>query len=332
MSKGYYDRQRKKHITIVVIAAAFCLLLFLVSYVVHEKQEDFKSGYGTIEDVNPDQDEIVDEQETEEVQPLRCLVIDVGDALSVLIDYGDKEILYDCGYAENGKKVSKAISPYVNGRIDYLILSHSHADHVGGAVKVLEDYEVDTAIVSGEKKGTSKEFDDAMAALDREGCKVMNDADMSFDLGDDAVLDIIETYDPGDTDVGDNPNNLSVVAHFSRGQDSILLTGDSETLSERALKGKISNVSVFVAGHHMSKTANNILLLREWAPSCIIASCAGPKESEYGFPHKQAVARCMTVTDKIYATYISGDILVEMDGDGNINTNCNENDKLTVGR
>ena len=53
MSKGYYDRQRKKHITIVVIAAAFCLLLFLVSYVVHEKQEDFKSGYGTIEDVNP---------------------------------------------------------------------------------------------------------------------------------------------------------------------------------------------------------------------------------------------------------------------------------------
>ena len=186
----------------------------------------------------------------------------MGDALSVLIDYGDKEILYDCGYAENGKKVSKAISPYVNGRIDYLILSHSHADHVGGAVKVLEDYEVDTAIVSGEKKGTSKEFDDAMAALDREGCKVMNDADMSFDLGDDAVLDIIETYDPGDTDVGDNPNNLSVVAHFSRGQDSILLTGDSETLSERALKGKISNVSVFVAGHHMSKTANNILLLR----------------------------------------------------------------------
>ena len=40
----------------------------------------------------------------------------------------------------------------------------------------------------------------------------------------------------------------------------------------------------------------------------------------------------MTVTDKIYATYISGDILVEMDGDGNINTNCDENDKLTVGR
>lgn len=327
MSQGYYDRKRKQHITIFIIAASVILLAIVGALVLRMLNNGNDADFGKIENVENDQSQIIEETEATESIPIHVVVVNVGDAEAVLVDYGQTEILYDCGYAKNGEKVVKTIRKYVNGPLDYLILSHSHADHVGGAPEVLENFNVGTIITSGETKGDSTEFDAAMEAVKKEGCQVVEDGNLTFDIGEDATLNIIETFDPGQQEE-ENPNNCSVIAYITRGDDSILITGDAEADAERMLKGKIKDVSVFIAGHHMSSTSNNTLLLAEWNPDYIIASCAGPEKSEYGFPHAKALERCRLVTDNVYATYKSGDIIVTLDEKEGASINCDEDEKL----
>ena len=78
----------------------------------------------------------------------------------------------------------------------------------------------------------------------------------------------------------------------------------------------------------MSSTSNSYALLNEWSPEYIVASCAG-KDSEYGFPHKEAVLRCLDVTNNVYATFKSGDILFTINGE-EYTINCKDEEKLGV--
>ena len=325
MSRKYYEKKRKKRRAILIAAGVLLLLFCGLTFWFQQSEKKAESTYGEISGNGAVQEEILEEPEKIEEKPLRCLVIDVGDALSVLVDMGDTEVLYDCGYAKDGKKVSSSIRDYVEGNLDYLILSHSHADHIGGAARVLRDYNVETIITSGEREGDSGEFDISMKAAEKEGCKIIEDDDLSFDLGDGLFMNIIETLDPGKTD---NVNDLSVIAHFERGEDSILITGDAESEAERYLLGKIGKVGIFIAGHHMSSTSNSTALLNQWQPSYIVASCAGEK-SEYGLPHKKALLRCQAVCEEIYGTYKSGDVLLTMTGE-EIKIDAEEDEKIIV--
>ena len=330
MSKGYFERKRRQHIIAFLIAAIVLFLALFSALAVRMLKTSGDAELGTIEQMEQEKDadpEGEDAEKEAKSDPLNVLVVDVGDAEAVLIDCGNVEILYDCGNEKDGEKVAKKIGEYVEGPLEYLILSHSHADHVGGAPSVLKKYLVETIITSGEKKGTSAEFDAAMKAANAEGGKILEDADLTFDIGSGATLNIIETYDPGQQEE-DNPNNFSVIAYVTSSAGSVLVTGDSEAEAERLLKGKIRNVSVYIAAHHMSSTSNSADLLSEWDPDYIIASCAGPKKSEYGFPHEQALARCRAVCSEIYATYKSGDILITLDENEGASIDCSEEDRL----
>ena len=330
MSKGYFERKRRQHILVFLIAALVLFLALFSALALRMLKESSDAELGTIEEMGSGQALEPEEEETgkeEKSDPLNVLVLDVGDAEAVLIDCGNIEILYDCGCEKDGKTVAEKIGKYVAGPLDYLILSHSHKDHAGGAPAVLKEYMAETIITSGETKGTSREFDAAMKAAKKEGCKILEDADLTFDIGSGATLNILETYDPSQQEE-ENPNNLSVIAYVTGRAGSVLITGDAEAEAEHLLKGKISDVSVYIAAHHMSSTSNSAGLLSEWDPDYIIASCAGPGRSEYGFPHEKALARCRAVTDEIYATYKSGDILITLDENEGASIDCSEEDRL----
>lgn len=310
--------KRKRRKNKKLIAVGMIGLIFiggtLCFYGVRELQKALDPGYGKIETVEVDSNKTdlnKDPDEKEAGETLTCVTFNCGDALSVLVDIGSVEVLYDTGYAETSKDISKKLSKYVDGELDYLILSHSHADHVGGTPQIAKDYRIGTVITSGEKDGSSSQFTAAEEALKKEGCEVLDDADMDFDLSGGATLSITDFLDPGDTD---NPNDLSVVANVRYGKSQILITGDSEKEAENAMLGKFSDITLLVAGHHLSNTANSLLLLKEWNPEIIFASCKG-KDSEYGFPHKAALQRCLSVTDEVYATFKSGDLIYTTDGD-----------------
>ena len=66
--------------------------------------------------------------------------IDVGQGDSILIDYGDTEVLIDGG--GRSPSVVSYLSGYVDGAIEVMVATHPHADHIGGLIKVLDNYEV----------------------------------------------------------------------------------------------------------------------------------------------------------------------------------------------
>ena len=302
--------RRNKKTVYAIITVIFIGAVIIATYLMQDNTEP-QADYGKIGDINVNEDVLGEGEElTPGGEELTCVVMDCDDALSVLIDIGDTEILYDCGYADDGPGISKKIAGYVDGPLDYLIISHSHADHAGGAAQIAADYEIETCITSGEKKGSSQQYEDAMKAIEKEGCKVIEDADMNFDLGNNAMLNIYENLDP---DQDDNPNNLSVIATVTYGQDTILLTGDAEKEAETRLKGKFSDVTLYIAGHHMSSTSNTLALLEEWRPEYIVGSCQG-EGSQYGFPHNEAIRNCLAVTQNVFATYKSGDIIYKTNG------------------
>jgi len=311
-----YGKKRQRNQIIIGTFILLLLIIFGLTYYFQQQKQAADPGYGLIHDVTTDQDSILkgeEEQDKYGGPPLTFMVLDVDDALSVLIDVGSTEILYDAGYAEHGNYVVDEISEYVDGELDYLIVSHSHADHCGGVPAVLNKYTVNTIITSGEKNGSSEQFDNAMRSINNEGCTVVADENLTFDLGNGAVLNIIEALDPKDTS---EPNDLSVCALVEYQDEGFLITGDNEEAGEKALKGKIKDKEILalVAGHHMSRTSSNATLLQEWNPEYIFASTSGPEMSEYGFPHKEAIARCLDVTSNVYATYQCGDIILTLDG------------------
>jgi beta-lactamase superfamily II metal-dependent hydrolase len=92
-------------------------------------------------------------------------VFDVGEGLAVLIDDGDVEVVIDGGYKQYGAPFSDYIKPYVDGDIEYVIATHSHADHVGGLAQIYQDYQVDHTIYGDTgTSGQYKDFENAAMA------------------------------------------------------------------------------------------------------------------------------------------------------------------------
>jgi beta-lactamase superfamily II metal-dependent hydrolase len=78
------------------------------------------------------------------VGKLRVHFIDVGQGDAILVDYGDTEILIDGGDRSPG--VVTYLSDFVDGAIEVMVATHPHADHIGGLIAVLEQYEVEVNI------------------------------------------------------------------------------------------------------------------------------------------------------------------------------------------
>ena len=304
-------RRRIKPWMILLIAGVFFVGGFLTYYAVKDANKKNRD-YGEIREIHADQNLLLDPDVTEgDGELLRVVMFDCGDALCVLVDMGATEIMYDAGYRENGKANAEKAEEFIDGKLDYLIISHSHADHSGGVPDITAKYEVGTIITSGEGDGgSSYQWEAACKAIEKEGCKVLDDANMSFELDHGAMLTIHENLDPGETA---NANDLSVIVTVTYKDTVVLFTGDAEKEAEKNLKGRFKDVTLYIAGHHLSSTSNMAALLKEWSPECIIASCAG-KNSEYGFPHKAAVRRCLKETQNIYATFKSGDIVFASNG------------------
>ena len=138
---GNMAKRRRKKINklykITAIVIIFAIILVIVAIQVQKNMEN-KNDYGEIKNTS---EEIVEEPEYK-TPNVKIKVIDVGQGLSIYIDAGQKEFLYDCGSAAYGDKIVNEIKADVNGKLDYVVLSHSHEEHIGGYPKIAKAFEV----------------------------------------------------------------------------------------------------------------------------------------------------------------------------------------------
>lgn len=250
-------------------------------------------------------EEIIDFEEVGEAGDLYVHFIDVGQADSIFIDYGDYEILIDAGNNGDGALVVDYIKPYTD-EIELLIASHPHEDHIGGLDDVISNYDIIEIIDSGLKADT-KTYKDYYDSVLLENAKYNEDSSTSIYV--DEYLEI-EIYETGDDFI--NTNDNSVVVKINYVDTSFLFTGDMEEKAEAEALLYDLSANVLKASHHGSKTSSTKEFLDMVNPDIIVISVG--KDNKYKHPSTETMLRFLDYTEEIYLTSDEGHIVLKSDG------------------
>lgn len=242
-------------------------------------------------------------------------VIDVGQGDSILIICGESSLLIDAGTAESGEGVTKFIKKSGVKRLDMIIATHPHADHIGGMPEVITAVGADRVIIPrlpDSMVPTTKVYEKFLTAVRDSGGKLTAaKAGNVYSLGEANVTVLYPLEDTGTTDL----NDWSVCARVDYGNISWLFTGDLSEEGEAALikAGADIDVTAYKAGHHGSKTSSSEEFLERVTPNLCVISCG--EGNSYGHPAKEALERLEEQTGNVYRTDKDGGITFYSDGE-----------------
>ncbi len=209
--------------------------------------------------------------------------IDVGQGDSSMFITENGVIVVDTGTSSAAVNTEKYIKSYTD-TIDYLVLTHPHEDHIGGAAEIIENIKVDNIILS-DAASDSMVFSNLLNVMDGSGANIIcGKAGDTFSAGgmDMSVLAPLGEFD--------DFNNYSLVVRIDYGDTSALVTGDAEKASEGLMCQRWGGelcADVLKLGHHGSSTSSSKNFVLTVDPSWAVISCG--KNNSYGHPHDVTV-------------------------------------------
>lgn len=248
--------------------------------------------------------------------------IDVGQGDCSLIKWEETAMLIDCGERENADAVLKYLKKQGVEKLDYIIATHPHSDHIGGMGDIISGTEVGKVIapkISSDLTPTTKTYERFLQALRDKGMRLTAAKPKTvyaFETKEEngskkppsfEILAPNEDYD--------DLNNYSVVIRLTYGSTSYLFTGDAEKESESDILklGEDLDSDLLKVGHHGSSTSTTDGFLGEVSPKyCVIQCGAGNK---YGHPHAETVEKIEAAGAKWYSNDRDGNIVVYSDGE-----------------
>lgn len=240
--------------------------------------------------------------------------IDVGQGDSTLIYSEDAAMLIDSGESSATQTVIERMKELGIEKLDVLVATHPHSDHMGGMYKLIDKFEISEVIIphmADEDIPTTRFFEKFLDACDSNDVSVSEaEIGRTIKLGD-ASAEITAPQ----SEEYDNLNNYSIGIYLTHGENTFLLTGDAEKKAEKDMlsSGKIRHADVFKAGHHGSSSSSSAEFLKAVSPEYAVISCGAG--NSYGHPNKETLEALSKYTDKIYRTDISGSIIFTSDGD-----------------
>lgn len=300
MAKDGKKKERKKQPILIYLT-----ILFVIFITVAEGQ-----GYDPIGWLSGHLNGVLGTECDEDMQ---VHFIDVGQGDCVFIRSGGKTMLIDCGESSEAETVIGYLGSLKVRKLDYIVATHPHSDHMGAMAAVINSFQVGEVIMphlSNEDIPTTVYFEKFLDACESKKLSV-TEAKLGrvITLGD-AEAEIIAPNSPDYSNV----NNYSVGIILTHGHNDFLLTGDAEELAESEMvkNGMLHHVRVFKAAHHGSSTANTAALLDIVQPDYAVISCG--EGNSYGHPHKKALKRLNKYANRIIRTDESGCIVFESDG------------------
>jgi beta-lactamase superfamily II metal-dependent hydrolase len=242
---------------------------------------------------------------------LRAYFLDVGQGDSSVILFKDQVILIDAGEIDQGDRVVSDLKKLGVTRIDLLVATHPHSDHIGGMQKVLAVFPVGRVLDSG-IPSTSSLYEHFLETVDKKNIPyVIAEQGQTIDL--DPSLRIL-VLSPPKGRIGDNINTNSIVLRISYGTVNLLYTGDATTDAESAMMkaGYPLDAEILKVSHHGSSDAGSAAFLNRIDPEVAIISLG--RDNEYGHPHRETLERLNAAGPLVLRTDLDGTVLVTSDG------------------
>lgn len=234
--------------------------------------------------------------------------MDVGQGDATLVTCGGHTMLIDAGDDTKGTAIQNYLQKQKISKLDYLVLTHPDADHIGGAPVVITKFNIGSVFVSNFEKD-NKTYQKLIQSLDDKQIKALTPkVNSKYTLGTASITILAPngSYD--------NPNDASIALLLKNGNRSFLFTGDAgEEAEQDILKTGIDiSADVYKVGHHGSKYSTSKDFFEAVDPFYAVISCG--EGNSYGHPHAETLNTLRTNGVKVYRTDEAGTIVASTDG------------------
>lgn len=292
-------------------AAALLLLILLGALALFIRWEAFSEGSaGEIRDGTSFSEDVRAEVRFFDVGQGDSALIrfpGAGNGYTVLIDTGERE--YADGLCETLEDLGVA-------RIDALVMSHPHSDHMGAMGELMRQLPVGRLympVVPEEHTPTTRAYERVLDAALEENIPVTRLVrGTAIEVPEGAAL---TAFSPEEDADWEEMNNYSAVLKLTVGETAFLFAGDAEAESEALILAAGCDVSadVLKCGHHGSSTSTSSAFLEAVAPEAAVISCGA--ENPYGHPHRETVEKLKEADVDILRTDRDGTVCFVTDGE-----------------
>jgi beta-lactamase superfamily II metal-dependent hydrolase len=241
--------------------------------------------------------------------------IDVGQGDSALILTPENSVLIDSGDREYSAAVINYLRAQGVNKLDFVVVSHPHSDHIGAMSYIINEFGADFIIMPRMNEAlvpTTSAFLRLSDSIEDNGVEVIwAEPGIVFILCDNSEMEILAPLM-----LYDKFNDNSVVARFSHTAGSFLFTGDIEAAAESDLADSEPGISadVLKISHHGSRTSSTAKFLNAVSGRYAIISVGSP--NPYNHPVDEIIERILNRGYEIFRTDLHGNIVFDLTSDG----------------
>lgn len=242
---------------------------------------------------------------------MRVSVIDVGQGDSILVQLPDGQtILEDASVSEEGPTVTAYLKQQGIARIDHLVATHPHADHIGGLLDIVPAFDIGKVYMPKVTTNT-RTFERLLEEIRDKGLTITT-AKTGVAMLQQGSVQAVFVAPSGSPH--DDLNDWSAVTRLQYGETAFLLTGDAEVESEREMlaSGTELRADVLKVGHHGSDSSTSEEFLEAVDPSYAVISVGA--DNDYGHPRQEILDRLQQAGVQVYRTDQDGTVVFTTDG------------------
>jgi len=304
MINRFKNLSTSKKIILISVVLIFLVFSIIKTYFPQIGLSTWKSDINFIASGTPDEAETKD---------LTVYFLDVGQGDCALIKTESGNVLIDCGNSIDGDRISRFLLSHNVDSLEYLVITHPHSDHYGGATRLLDFVDVKNVLmpeVSEELYAEDKAFIYLVNKLNKTEIPfIAARAGDNYKLGN-AFFTVLSP-----SKSSNNLNDMSVVLRLCYGDTSFMFMGDAEEDIETELvnSGFDLKSDVLKVGHHGSSKGTSKSFIEKVNPSIAVISCG--YDNDYGHPAEDVLYRLKKKGISYLRTDLNGNIIIGSDGE-----------------